>query len=426
MSLSLLQRDAAVVWHPFTQHKTVMPFLPIVKALGTYLYDENGNKYIDAISSWWTNLHGHSHPKIAEAIYNQACTLEHVMFAGITHEPAVQLAENLLAILPNNFKKIFYSDDGSTAVEVAIKMAIQYWENKNITQRKKILAFKGSYHGDSFGAMSVSDRGAFTLPFAQYMFDVIYIETPNEKNILYLEKLIETHKDELAFFIYEPLVQGAGGMHIYDAKYLNLLLQYVKKTKALTIADEVMTGFGRTGTAFASNYMQEKPDIICLSKGITGGALPLAVTACEQNIYDAFYENDILKTFFHGHSYTANPIACAAALASLNLLLQGDTESKLNFLKNAHLQFVQKNKHNKNMLNLRCLGTILAFEISNNQHNYVNKIKEETIEYGLKAGIFLRPLGNTVYIMPPYCIDATELEKVYTFLEEIAAKNLVV
>ena len=425
MPLNLLQRDKATIWHPFTQHKTVLPFLPIVKAQGVYLYDDQNNAYIDAISSWWTNLHGHSHPQIAQAIFTQANTLAHVMFAGITHPPAVQFAEALLKILPNNLSKIFYSDNGSTAVEVAIKMALQYWQNKNITTRNKIIAFNGSYHGDSFGAMSVSDRGAFTLPFANYLFDVIFIDTPNAQNINTLLHTIETHKNNLAFFIYEPLVQGAGGMHIYEPQFLNPILNAIKQTEAIIIADEVMTGFGRTGKLFASEYMPIKPDIICLSKGITGGNLPLAVTVCSQHIYNAFLADNILQTFFHGHSYTANPIACAAALASMQLLLNPTTATNITVIAQLHQAFVAQHINNKAFCNLRCLGTILAFEIDNTTHNYVNKIKEETIEQGLQAGIFLRPLGNTIYIMPPYCITQKQLQILYNFLLKVATKQYI-
>ncbi|HKB44050.1 MAG TPA: adenosylmethionine--8-amino-7-oxononanoate transaminase, partial [Chitinophagaceae bacterium] len=316
---SLTDRDAAIIWHPYTQHKSAATPLPIVKGEAVYLIDEPGNKFIDAISSWWTNLHGHAHPYIAQKIFEQAQQLEHVIFAGCTHEPAIQLAERLLPLLPGNFSKIFYSDNGSTAVEVALKMAIQLQKNKNQKTKNKILALRHSYHGDTFGAMSVSERGVFVKAFENYLFEVIFIDL-EEKYSTLDNQCSMINFEEIACFIYEPLIQGAGGMNIYKTPLLNQLLKLCKQNNIICIADEVMTGFYRTGKMFASEYIEEKPDIICLSKGLTGGSLPLAVTACNQKIFDAFLSDDLYQTFFHGHSYTANPIACAAALASLDLL----------------------------------------------------------------------------------------------------------
>ena len=290
------------------------------KSKKTLLYDENGNKYIDAISSWWVNIHGHGNKFIAKKIYKQAKRLEQVIFAGFTHKPAVKLAEKVLKILPGNFSKIFYSDNGSTATEVAIKMSLQYWMNKGEGNRNKILAFHHSYHGDTFGAMSISERGTFTLAFRDKLFEVIFIETPDEQNLNKLQEEIEKHKNEIACFIYEPLLQGAGGMRMYDAKNLDTLLALMKKENIICIADEVLTGFYRTGRFFAGDYLLQKADIICLSKALTGGTMAMGITACTQNVYEAFVSDDKMKTFFHGHSFTANPLACTAALASLRLL----------------------------------------------------------------------------------------------------------
>ena len=481
MEKSLVKRDQEVIWHPYTQQKYAPESIPIVKGDGVYLVDENGKTYIDAISSWWVNLHGHGHPYIAEKIYQQAKTLEHVIFAGFTHEPAVHLAERLLAILPGNFSKIFYSDNGSTAVEVAIKMSIQYWWNmeKGVrsqksegkeafgvnnksrnSSRNKIVALSNSYHGDTFGAMSVSDRGIFTLAFDDKLFDVIFIDPGDpdviqhlSEGILYYQahhngSRVRVRTDEIACFIYEPLLQGAGGMKIYDAASFDRILKEFKGSGIICIADEVMTGFGRTGKFFSSEYMSTLPDIICLSKGITGGTMALGATACSKKIHDAFVSNDRLKTFFHGHSYTANPLACTAALASLELLQQNESMKSIERIGEQHRGFVgqlrdacgdysESYEHRSNtarttgiqtsaetfhrvrIKNPRCLGTILAFEIESGKDEYLNTISTSITKKALSKGVLLRPLGNTVYIMPPYCITPAELQKVYDVILEI-------
>jgi len=417
--MTLQERDQAIIWHPFTQQKNRKPPIPIVKGQGTLLFDEQGNSYIDAISSWWVNLHGHAHPYIAEKIYQQALTLEQVIFAGFTHEPAVALAERLLPILPNNFARIFYSDNGSTSTEVALKMALQYWWNSapNGSKRKKILAFNDAYHGDTFGAMSVSDRSVFTLAFHDKLFEVLFIDTPNEANISSLQALINEEGNQIAAFIYEPLVQGAGGIKMYDATYMEQLLLTVKANNIICIADEVMTGFGRTGKLFASEYLSIKPDIICLSKGLTGGTMALGVTACTDEIYQSFVNDDKLKTFFHGHSFTANPLACTAALASLDLLLKDSCLESIATISAANSRFANQLQAFKNIKGVRQLGTIVAFEIAEGRDEYLNNIGASITEKAMKAGVYLRPLGNTVYIMPPYCITNEELDKVYDFIK---------
>lgn len=412
----LAARDKKVIWHPFTHQKNMLPPIPVVRGDAALLFDENGKEYIDAISSWWVNIHGHAHPYIAQKIYEQAKKLEHIIFAGFTHEPAIELAEQLLKILPGNFEKIFYSDNGSTSTEVAIKMALQYWWNKEEIKRNKILAFTNSYHGDTFGAMSVSDRSVFTLAFHDKLFEVVFIDTPGENNI---DKILQTIKEssaEIAAFIYEPLVQGAGGMKMYDATLLNQLLSCCRENEIICIADEVMTGFGRTGKLFASAYCDIKPDIICLSKGLTGGTMALGVTACTQKIYDAFVDDDKLKTFFHGHSFTANPIACSAAIASLELLENEKSLGKIEWIAEQHKNFAQQLQELSNNLpvkNIRQLGTILAFEITAGKDEYLNNIAAVVTSKALEQGVYIRPLGNTVYIMPPYCITTTQLEEVY-------------
>ena len=440
--MTLQERDYEVIWHPFTHQKNRLPPIPIVRGKGTLLFDETGNEYIDAISSWWVTIHGHAHPYIAEKLYKQAMTLEQVIFAGFTHEPAVALAERLLPNLPNNFSKIFYSDNGSTSTEVALKMSLQYWWNGRedsqpstvnrlpLTEehldsgkrkaangkRNKILAFNDAYHGDTFGAMSVSDRSVFTLAFHDKLFEVLFIDTPSATNIEELKNTINKEGTAIAAFIYEPLVQGAGGMRMYDAHWMNELLKTVKQHDIICIADEVMTGFGRTGKLFASEYMEERPDIICLSKGITGGTMALGVTACTDRIYQAYLSDDKLKTFFHGHSFTANPLACTAALASLDLLMLEDCFNQIEWITEQNKLFAERlTTYNSRLTikNIRTLGTIIAFEIAEGKDEYLNNIAGNITQKALDEGVYMRPLGNTVYIMPPYCITEEELEIAY-------------
>ena len=420
MATSLTERDAKVIWHPYTQHKDILPPIPVVKGKGTLLFDDKGQAYIDAISSWWVNIHGHGHPQIAEKIYKQAGELEHVIFTGFTHEPAVELAERLLPLLPGDFSRVFYSDNGSTAVEVAINMAIQYWGNKGGAQTApaptKILAFRHSYHGDTFGAMSVSERSVFTAPFSDYLFEVVFIDTPTRENIYDLLSLVRKQGSEIACFIYEPLLQAAGGMRIYEAQLMDELLSEVAGQGILCIADEVLTGFGRTGRLFAGEYLRSKADIICLSKGLTGGTMALGVTAVTERLFEAFLSDDKRKTLFHGHSFTANPIACAASLASLDLLLEESCIQRIRHITHRHEAFLEILALYPIVKNARAIGTILAFELSAGQDGYINSIGPAITKEALSRGIYLRPLGNTVYMMPPYCITEKEMDQVYEFL----------
>ena len=419
--MNLIETDKKYIWHPFTQQKNTIPLLAIKNAKGSLLFDEDGNEYIDAISSWWVNIHGHAHTYIAEKIYKQALQLEHIIFAGFTHAPAVEFAEKLIHILPGDFSKIFYSDDGSTSTEVAIKMAIQFWWNQSqpTVKRTKILAFKNAYHGDTFGSMSVSDRSVFTLAFHSFLFEVVFIDVPAAGNISSIKKLIDEHANETAAFIYEPLIQGAGGMKMYDAESMNELLLFIKQKNIICIADEVMTGFGRTGKMFASEYMQTQPDIICLSKGLTGGTMALGVTACTEKIYNAFIHDDVYKTFFHGHSFTANPLACTAAIASLELFERENSLQKVQWISEQNIAFSNQLKQVNGIKNIRVLGTILAFEITQGNDEYINNISATITKKALERSVYIRPLGNTVYIMPPYCITEKELQKVYDALIDL-------
>ncbi len=422
--MSLSSRDLQVIWHPYTQMQLTEEPIAIVKGEGVYLTDENGKKYIDAVSSWWVNIHGHSHPYIAEKVSEQLRKLEHVIFAGFTHEAAVELAERLLRILPPNQSKIFYSDNGSTAVEVAVKMAIQYWHNQG-KKKNKIIAFEHSYHGDTFGAMSISARGAFTQPFSSLLFDTIHIPFPSkgkeDQTISDIKTEILKNKSEIAAFIFEPLVLGAGGMRMYEAAVLDELIKICKDNEILIIADEVMTGFGRTGKLFASEYLMQQPDIMCLSKGITGGTMALGVTSCKEEIYNAFLSNDRAKTFFHGHSYTANPVACSAAIASLELLLTEDCQNNIFRISQQHRSFAEKICGMTSIKNVRSTGTILAFDFeTSDKTSYFNSIRDELYNFFLGEGIILRPLGNTLYVMPPYCISDKDLQYIYQTIEKRA------
>jgi len=416
--MSLVERDLAVIWHPYTQMKSALPPVPIVKGEGACLYDENGKRYIDGVSSWWVNIHGHAHPYIAQKVAEQLKKLEHVIFAGFTHEGAVELAERLLNIISNNQKKVFYSDNGSTAVEVGIKMCLQYWHNKG-NDRTKILAFKDAYHGDTFGAMAVSGRSAFTAPFDTLLFEVEFIDLPDASNIQSLKSQISNLKSHLACFIFEPLVQGTAGMVMYEPEYLNELMAHCRKEGVLMIADEIFTGFGRTGKLFATDYVTEQPDIMCFSKGLTGGTMALGITTCTQQIYDAFLSDDKLKTLFHGHSFTANPVACSAALASLDLTLQDSTMENISRITAMHRQFADSIKHHPKIKTTRQTGTILAMEWETGSNtSYFNNLRDRLYTYFLDAGIILRPLGNIVYILPPYCITDDELGYIYRKIEE--------
>ncbi len=401
--------------------------IAISRGEGAYLYDDNGEKYIDAVSSWWTNIHGHAHPYIANAIAAQARKLEHVIFAGFTHEPALKLAEKLLQRIPFH-SKVFYSDDGSTAVEAALKMALQYWSNKGM-EKKKVIAFRDAYHGDTFGSMSVSARGVFTKPYQRLLFDVEFIDTPNFENreevVEQLTSLIlKDSSCPIAAFIFEPLVLGSAGMKMYPEETLDSLISICKNHNVITIADEVMTAFGRTGKFLATDYCTNKPDIICLSKGITGGFLPFAATTCTEKIYEAFVSDDKTKMLFHGHSYTANPLGCVAAIASLELFENERTFESIKRIESQHYTFAEGLKGHAKVKDIRIKGTIAAVELNTSQESgYLNTVRDKAYRYFIERKIILRPLGDVIYILPPYCSSNEDLESVYRcifdFLKEI-------
>lgn len=411
---SLAEKDRAHIWHPFTQMQTAHPSIPIVRAKGVYLYAEDGKSYLDGISSWWVNLHGHTHPYIVEKIKMQAEQLEHLIFADFTHAPAVELASKLLSILPGKMSKIFYSDNGSTAVEVAIKMALQYWHNRN-TPKTKIVCFKHSYHGDTFGAMSAAGRNEFNQPFWRYLFHVESIDPPicgrEDLSLLQLQSILDT--GDVACFIFEPLVLGSGGMIIYPTEGLNRLIQCCKQHDVLTIADEVMTGFGRTETLFACEQLDENPNLMCLSKGITGGFLPLGATACTEEIFNVFLDDRLSQAFLHGHSYTANPLACSSALASLDLLLEQPCFLQREMIRASHQQFCFEWSSHPKLKRCETIGTILVLEYRTDNTSYFQSMRDRLYRFFLNNGILLRPLGNVLYVLPPYCIQKEELNNLY-------------
>lgn len=411
---SLVEKDRNCIWHPFTQMQTARPPIPIIRGKGAYLYAEDGNSYLDAISSWWVNLHGHAHPYIVEKIKSQAEVLEHVIFADFTHVPAVELASRLLSILPGAMSKVFYSDNGSTAVEVALKIALQYWHNRNIP-KTKVICFKNSYHGDTFGAMSAAGKNEFNRPFWKHLFEVESIDPPlkgqEDTSLIQLQSIL--NKGEIACFIFESLVLGSAGMVIYSPDGLSRLIQCCRQYDVLTIADEVMTGFGRTGTLFASEQLNEKPDLICLSKGLTGGFLPLGVTACTNDIYNAFLGDHLHQAFLHGHSYTANPLACSSALASLDLLLEDACNAQREMVAESHKEFCRKWQSHPKLKRCENLGTILALEYQTESSSYFQPMRDRLYHFFLSKGILLRPLGNVLYVLPPYCIQREELKLIY-------------
>lgn len=417
---TLVEQDRAYVWHPFTQMQTARPSIPIVKAKGVYLYAEDGRRYLDGISSWWVNLHGHGHPYIVEKIQRQLGVLDHVLFADFTHSAAVDLAMRLLPLLPGTMSKVFYTDNGSTAVEVALKMGLQYWVNQDPkTPKMKVVCFEGSYHGDTFGAMSAAGRNAFNKPFWKCLFDVESITVPikggEEESIQQMRALVS--RGDVACFIFEPLILGSGGMVVYSSEALNDLLKLCRQHQVIAIADEVMTGFGRTGTLFACDQLDESPDIICLSKGLTGGFLPLGATACSEEIYEAFLGEHLCKALLHGHSYTANPLACTSALASLDLLLNPLCTSQREMIAVSHQAFCEKWRGHHKLKRCEQIGTVLALEYrTEGQGAYFDPMRHHLYSYFLEREILLRPLGPVLYVLPPYCIQKEELHLIYEYI----------
>ncbi|MEL6874805.1 MAG: adenosylmethionine--8-amino-7-oxononanoate transaminase [Pseudomonadota bacterium] len=409
------------IWHPFTQHGLGEPIPEIARAEGALLYKTDGTPIIDAISSWWVQTHGHCHPEIVAAIQAQSAQLDQMIFAGWTHGPAQQLAEGLGEFLPKSLEHIFFSDSGSTAVEVALKMALGFWHNRDIA-RRRILVMEHSYHGDTIGAMSIGARGVFNQAYAPLLFDVGTIPFPEDgkeqDTIAALRAFCEDTDNPPAALIVEPLVLGAGGMKIYSSEMLRQLHDICHEHDVLLIADEVMTGWGRTGTVFACEQAGISPDILCMAKGLTGGVIPLAVTAATKPIYDAHYSQDRSKMFFHSSSFTANPIACAAAGANLKIWREEPVQERIDTIIARHEAFAARLHNHSNISAIRQCGTILAFEIDDSLGDYMSSLGPELLRFFRERNVLLRPLGNTVYIMPPYCIHSGELDQIYGVIEE--------
>ncbi len=398
-----------------------------VSGKGSYLFLQDGRAVIDLVSSWWVNVHGHGREEIAAAIYQQALKLEHVLFADLQHEGAYRLIEKLSSHLPSSLHHFFFSDDGSTAVEVALKMATQYWKNRKEAKRNKWIVFEGSYHGDSVGCMSLGQRGPFTAAFQDLLFEVFSLPFPatyendseveqkEAKTLELFSALLKKEKGRIAAVFIEPLVQGASGMRMCREKFLIALEAEVRKEGCLLVYDEVMTGFGRTGEWFSLVKSATCPDLLCLAKGLTGGFLPLALTICTQKIYDAFLGEDLALTFYHGHSYTANPLGCAAAIASLELLEKEEAFRKIEAMHRKELQpFFQEPTIEK----IRLCGTIAAMDLKVEEKGYGSFVGEKIQKLALERGIYLRPLGNVLYLLPPYSITSKELAFSYEVIRE--------
>ena len=420
------------IWHPFTQEGVDPAPLRIARAEGVYLYTQEGQTLIDAISSWWVNLHGHGHPALVEAVAAQAARLDHVLLAGFSHEAAEELAARLRAVLAPALTHIFFSDDGSTAVEVAIKMALQYWRNLGRTGKTGIVALEHAYHGDTAGAMSVSDDSPFTAAFASLRVPVhrahsaycyrcpagLKRESCHIECAQSLEKLLEDKHGQIAAVIVEPLLQGAGGMIVHPAEFLERIRALCTKFEVLLIADEVLTGFGRCGAMFACELAGVVPDLVCLSKGLTGGFLPMGATLCTEAVHAAFVSEDRARSFFHGHSYTGNPLACAAGIASLKIFESEPVFERIARIAAVHRERLARLRPLAGVGEVRQIGTVAAVELEVNDPGYLSHLRPRLYEFFLRRGVLLRPLGNVIYVLPPYVITAQQLNRVWDAVEE--------
>jgi adenosylmethionine-8-amino-7-oxononanoate aminotransferase len=440
---TIVDRDRNLVWHPYTQMRTAPPPVPIVRGEGVYLYTDDGRRVLDGISSWWVNIHGHSHPRLNAALSAQAAQLEHVIFAGCTHPPAVDLAERLVGVLPPGLRRVFYSDNGSTAVEVALKMACQYWGNRGDSKRRSFVALHHAYHGDTVGAMSASAASVFTRPFAPMLFPVHRAHAPfcyrcplgfaratcDTDCLGDLERVIREHADAIAAVLVEPMLQGAGGMIVWPREFLAGVRRLCDQYGVLMIADEVLTGFGRTGRMFACEHAGVAPDIICLSKALTGGYLPLGATVATDQVYEAFLSDDRTKTFFHGHSFTANPLACAVALASLDLFDETGALERVGQLEGWLRDGLMPLASLPMVGEVRIIGGVGVLELvtettAATAGSYLDDIGPRLAAAFLDRGLLLRPLGNVLYVMPPYVITESEtawmIEQIHDVLMQLA------
>ena len=424
-----LARDRRHVWHPFTQHGTESDPIVIARAKGASLFDAGGKEYLDLVSSWWTCTHGHAHPKLNAALAEQAGRFEHVMFAGFTHQPAADLAALLAKTLPGDLNRVFFSDDGSTSVEVALKVAYQYWINCGEPRRQTLIAFDGGYHGDTLGAMSLGRGSQFFKSFSDLMCKVMVLPYPatfegddavDEREagaLSAFEAILSGRKHGVAALILEPLLQGASGMRICRPSFLKRLVEVARQAGVLVIFDEVATGFGRTGTMFAMEQAEVVPDLVCLSKGLTAGYMPMAVTVARDAVFEAFLGEDFDRALPHGHSFTANPLACALALASLELFEEESTLDRIAHISRSHQTMMASLADRADVTRLRLIGSILAFDVKE-AGGYGSDASRRLRDWYLAHGLNIRPLGATVYLMPPYCITDAELARAYDGVAE--------
>ncbi|WP_342251196.1 adenosylmethionine--8-amino-7-oxononanoate transaminase [Sphingomonas sp. OTU376] len=411
------------IWHPFTQHGLGEPIPQVVRTEGAALHTADGGRYVDAISSWWVTTHGHCHPRIMAAIAEEAGRMDQIIFAGWTHEPAETLAAELVRITPEPLQHVFYSDSGSTSVEVALKMALGFWDNRG-EPRHRIVVMEHGYHGDTIGGMSVGARGVFNRPYQPLLFDVETIPFPEPgQSQAVLDALEAQCREKPAALLVEPLVLGAGGMKFYSASLLAEMRKICAAHDVLFIADEVMTGWGRTGTLLACERAGVVPDILCLSKGLTGGAIPLAVTMATAPIFEAHLSDDRARMFFHSSSYTANPIACAAANANLAIWREEPVLDRIADLGDRQQDRLDRLATHALIRNPRRLGTIVAAEIGGSESTYLNSVGTRLKAFAMERGVLLRPLGNTVYVMPPYCIEDADLDAVYGTITEFLERE---
>lgn len=420
------------LWHPFTQEGVDPPLLIASRAKGVFLETQDGRQILDAISSWWVNIHGHSHPAIAAAIGDQAKRLEHVLFAGFSHEPAEELAERLTKVIPPPLRHVFFSDDGSTAVEVALKLALQYWRNCGRPEKRRIVALEHAYHGDTVGAMSVSDDSPFTAAFEPMRLPVLRTHsaycahcpvgltraTCKIECLDQLERLLAEKGGEIAAVIVEPLLQGAGGMIVHPEEFLSGVRRLTAAYDVLLIADEVLTGFGRTGRMFACERAAVVPDLMCVAKGLTGGFLPLAATFATERIHEAFTGDDRTRSFFHGHSYTANPITCAAANASLQIFQNEPVFERIAAIEKVHTARLPAFAEHPCVADTRHIGSVAAIEFKVADSGYLSSLRPRLYAFYLERGVLLRPLGNVVYILPPYVITPEQVNHVYDVIQD--------
>lgn len=432
-----ISADRRHVWHPYTQMQTAPAPLPVVRGEGVYLHTTDGRRILDGISSWWVNIHGHNHPALNRALAEQASRLAQVIFAGCTHEPGARLAERLSALAPGTMPRVFYSDDGSTAVEAALKMAFQYWRNRGQDRRRKFVAFENAYHGDTLGCMSVGGVLSFRETFRDLLFEVRTACAPTshawplEKTRAEcavecagdLESVLEREGDEVAAVIIEPRIQGAGGMIVTPVEHLRRIRNVTRAHGIPLIADEVFTGFGRTGTVFACEHGPVEPDILCLSKALTGGYLPLAATLCTQEIYEAFLGESRSRAFLHGHSFTGNALSCAVALESIGLLEETIAAGRLTRLGELFARRTEGLRGLPGVLDARCLGVMAAVELEpSDRGGYLDDLGPRLAREFLSRDILLRPLGNVLYFLPPYVIRDEEVERVFDTMEEVLRK----